>query len=701
MLRRSSSFLVLLAIHFCVLAPMVSAQSMIPATPAGGGTSSLVGSIEIKTSNGARVIRGVRHVRHYRRGSGKRHIRRYYAVKRHKGTHHAGAAAVNNNRTRVGNKVLTRAAASPHAAVNAEASIEIPKAKVENLIIHGVNNLQPGKRYIEVVERDGKYVIKEGGPIDPNGLFLEVIEEDGVWKIKGTDIVVDFDDTFDVSHVPEGVRKFLNQNTDHVSPTGNYVEYVDDVNNPVIPLTPETVPLTGPGEYVEINDVPTSKTELGESWVTSDVDGVPGIGTAGGPVELTTTTGVPGIGTPGVPVEVTGGPGIGTPGVPVEVTGGPGIGYPGGPVVTTGGPGIGVPGGPIVTTGGPGIGVPGGPVVGGPGGPGGPGVVGAPGVVPPGAPLTTPPAAPPVAAVPPVVATAPPVPAIVAPAPPVVAAPGVVAPGVPISTPPAVGAMPIPVKSGHSWGLPGLGLLGPLAAIGAMGGLAAVGLAMGGGGGGYSGGGYYGIPGSTPGPIVAPPVSYPPSLPPTVPPVCTTPPVCPPTPPVCPPPPCPPTPPVCPPPPCPPTPPVCPPPPCPPTPPVCPPPPCPPIAYPPPCYPPPCYPEPPCLPPPCDPMPPCFPPIVDCPPPYNPCMPPPPDGCGNGYQNNWQQNHRQIGQGCGRPGDGWRQQWWSMHGRGYSNGACMPGQGSGMGPMDCPPPIVDCPPVVDSRLGMD
>lgn len=290
---------------------------MIPATPAGGGTSALYGSIEIKTSNGARVVRGVRHVRHYRRASGKRHIRRYYAVKRHR-THRAGAAAVNTNRTRVGNKVLTRAAsAKPPAAASVDGPIEIPKAKVENLIIRGVNNLQPGKRYIEVTERDGKYVIKDGGPIDPNGMFLEVVEEDGVWTIKGTDIVVDFDDTFDVSHVPEGVRKFLNQATDHVSPTGNYVEYVDDVDNPVIPITPETVPLTGPGEYVEINDVPTSNAELGPSWVTSDVDTVPGVGAPGVPVEVA-TTGVPGIGTPGVPVEVTGGPGIGVPGVPVK-----------------------------------------------------------------------------------------------------------------------------------------------------------------------------------------------------------------------------------------------------------------------------------------------------------------------------------------------------------------------------------------------
>lgn len=191
----------------------------------------ITGSIEIKTANGARVVRGtprIRRVRHYAAGS-KHRVRRYYLVKR------------NPNQTRIGNTVLTRASKGSHAGPG----MALPNS-VSALTIKGVQNLLPGHRYIEVEERNGQFVIKESGEVNPNGLFLEVVKEGDEWVIKGTDIRVEYKDTFDVSKIPNAVKKYINPNTDYISPTGNYVEFVNNPQGTTIPLNEETVQETEP-----------------------------------------------------------------------------------------------------------------------------------------------------------------------------------------------------------------------------------------------------------------------------------------------------------------------------------------------------------------------------------------------------------------------------------------------------------------------
>ncbi|MBX9688607.1 MAG: hypothetical protein K2X27_18000, partial [Candidatus Obscuribacterales bacterium] len=510
----------------------------------------LQGAVELRTKSGARVLRKVRRVRYYKPGSGRRSVRRYHMIR-----HSKQSASANLNRSRIGDKVFTKPSNAPKAVH--PSNVELPRDVVTPLIIHGVDNLKPGHRYVEIEERDGKLYIKEGGDIDPNGQFLEVEEEDGVWKIKGTDIVIDYANTFDVSKVPPAVKKYLNPQTDFIAPAENYVQYQEQDGREVIPIDESTIPpLVNPGDYVEIYQVPTKGEYAPASSEVIDV--------VGGPLSSLTEG-------PGVPVV---GTGVGTPVTEVPV-GVPGVGTGGIPETTVPVGGIGVPGGPVVPVGVGGPGVPGVRV--GIGGPGGPGVpVGGIGV--PGAPMTAsaPPAeSPPAPVVPPVV------PPMAEPAPPVETPPvsALPAPGFPMSETPRspvvpftpVGSVPPPSGGGGGFGFPPLGGLLP-AALGAaaLGGLVPLMLINRGGGGG--GGGYYPIPTPTPTspPIVTnPPGVVPPVSPPVTPPVCpppVTPPVCPPPPPVCPPPPppvCPPPPPVCPPPPpvCPPPPPVCPPPP--------------------------------------------------------------------------------------------------------------------------------------------
>ena len=662
------------------------------------------------TKNGAHVVRKVKRVRYYRRStSGTRSVRRYHIV-RH--TKHSNVKPT-VTRTRVGDKIVSKPiVASPDPVTGA---IELPRDIVTPLIIRGMDNLQAGKRYVEITEQDGKLIIKESGEIDPNGQFLEVIEEDGVWKIKGTDIVVDYARTFDVSKVPPAVKAYLKPSTDFISPDGTYVQYKEGANE-VIPIQADTIPpLVNPGDYVELHQMAADGEYTPGTWETYEVPAGIAQGGSGSVEELIPVGGVATGGT-----GMTGGPGIPVTGIPIG-PGGPGVPVTGVPV-GPGGPGVPITGVPVGT----GISESEGPRF--PGGVAkGPGIGGIPetdtpaaGMVPPGAPMKA--AADDQAPLPATAAkeeppkSGPPVPPIVPGEETTPPAAGIPAPGFPMASSPDkpsgivpftdVGKVPPPRGGGPGWHMPGMPPIGGLlpAALGAaaLGGAVALPLAlMGGGNGGGGNPGFYppvGTPGSpvvgggAPGisPVPQPTASLPPA---TTSPTCYpgpgTGPVCPPTPTT---PPCtPPTTPPC----TPPAPPSCPPPPC------GPPPPC----TPPPCPPPPCGPPPPCLPPPCPPppctggyIPGCYPPgpvcgpvLPGCGPVLPGCGPVPPGcdpgygggyGCDNGYGNGYgcdnggygggfggnpcMTNASKFGQGqsdgCAT---GFKQKWWSERGRKY------------------------------------
>lgn len=209
----------LMVINPLLLQASAQAQSagIVPGGTAGAGTP-LFGGVEMQTQNGATVLRQVhrqvRHVRHHSKGasSGSSHtkmIRRYYVVKPNS------------------NKIVRRPAitAASSLAGDSEERIELP-ADVAPLIIRGVQNLVPGKRYVEVVNApNGNFLIKQSGEIDPNGQFLEVEKRGDKWYIKGTEYVVDFNKTFDVAQVPQTISRYLNPQTDSIAPGGNYAEF--------------------------------------------------------------------------------------------------------------------------------------------------------------------------------------------------------------------------------------------------------------------------------------------------------------------------------------------------------------------------------------------------------------------------------------------------------------------------------------------